>query len=87
MYSDVFLGLKHKHNMKNFFVDMFSSSEGVSHKRVISVFAVVCIGVYTFINNSDRGVEALEYICIAYGIGTVAEKFARNGKQKGLETE
>ncbi len=73
--------------MKNFFVDMFSSSEGVSHKRVISVFAVVCIGVYTFINNSDRGVEALEYICIAYGIGTVAEKFARNGKQKGLETE
>jgi hypothetical protein len=71
----------------NFFVDMFSSSEGVSHKRVISVFAVVCIGVYTFMHQSDRGVEALEYICIAYGIGTVAEKFAKNGKQKGPETE
>ena len=71
----------------NFLLDMFSSSEGVSHKRVISVFAVLCIAIYTFANKSDRGLEALEYICIAYGIGTVAEKFASSGKQKGSETE
>jgi hypothetical protein len=68
---------------KTFFLDMFSSSEGVSHKRVISVFAVFCIAAYTFAYHSDRGLEALEYIAIAYGIGTVAEKFAKNGNQEG----
>ncbi|MEY4332361.1 MAG: hypothetical protein RLZZ196_1099 [Bacteroidota bacterium] len=70
---------------KNFFLDMFSSSEGVSHKRVISVFAVFCIAAYTFIYHSDRGLEALEYIAIAYGIGTVAEKFVKSNKNEGSE--
>lgn len=59
---------------------MFSSKEGVSHKRVISVFAVICIGVYAFAYRSVRSIEALEYIAIAYGLGTVVEKFADNGK-------
>jgi hypothetical protein len=70
---------------KNFFLDMFSSSEGVSHKRVISVFAVFCVAAYTFLNKSDRGLEALEYIAIAYGLGTVAEKFAKNANKEGSE--
>jgi hypothetical protein len=69
---------------KNFLSNMFSSSEGVSHKRVISVFAVVSVGVYTFVYASDRGLEALEYIAIAFGLGTVVEKFAnKNGGQEG----
>jgi hypothetical protein len=73
---------------KSFFLDMFSSSEGVSHKRVISFFSVVCVAVYTFAKNSDRGLEALEYIAIAYGLGTVVEKFAkRNANQEGQPTE
>lgn len=59
---------------------MFSSKEGVSHKRVISVFAVMSIGVYAFMYKSVRSIEALEYIAIAYGLGTVAEKFTNNGK-------
>lgn len=67
--------------MKKIILDMFSSSEGVSHKRVISVFAVICIGVYAFMYKSVRSIEALEYIAIAYGLGTVAEKFANNGKE------
>jgi hypothetical protein len=71
--------------MDKFFSNMFSSSEGVSHKRVISVFAVGCVAFYTFANKSDRGLEALEYIAIAFGLGTVIEKFAKNGK--GSETE
>jgi choline-glycine betaine transporter len=66
--------------MKKIILDMFSSSEGVSHKRVISVFAVICIGVYAFMYKSMRSVEALEYIAIAYGLGTVVEKFTNNGK-------
>jgi choline-glycine betaine transporter len=65
--------------MKKIIIDMFSSSEGVSHKRVISVFAVICIGVYAFMYKSMRSIEALEYIAIAYGLGTVVEKFT-NGK-------
>jgi choline-glycine betaine transporter len=66
--------------MKKIILDMFSSSEGVSHKRVISVFAVICIGVYAFMYKSMRSIEALEYIAIAYGLGTVVEKFTNNGK-------
>ena len=67
--------------MKKIILDMFSSSEGVSHKRVISVFAVICIGVYAFMYKSMRSIEALEYIAIAYGLGTVVEKFTNNGKR------
>jgi choline-glycine betaine transporter len=66
--------------MKKVILDMFSSKEGVSHKRVISVFAVLCIGIYAFGYRSIRAIEALEYIAIAYGLGTVAEKFVNNGK-------
>lgn len=64
---------------------MFSSSEGVSHKRVVSVFAVICVAFYTFANQSERGLEALEYIAIAFGLGTVIEKFA-NKNAKRSET-
>jgi hypothetical protein len=73
--------------MKKIILDMFSSSEGVSHKRVISVFAVICIGVYAFMYKSMRSIEALEYIAIAYGLGTVVEKFTNGGNKKGLETD
>jgi choline-glycine betaine transporter len=66
--------------MKKIILDMFSSSAGVSHKRVISVFAVICIGVYAFMYKSMRSIEALEYIAIAYGLGTVVEKFTNNVK-------
>jgi len=73
--------------MKKIILDMFSSNEGVSHKRVISVFAVICIGVYAFMYKSMRSIEALEYIAIAYGLGTVVEKFTNSGNKKGLKTD
>jgi hypothetical protein len=64
----------------NFIVDMYSSSEGVSHKRVFGSFGFLCLIAYMFMYKSERAIEAVEYISIAYGIGTVAEKFTKNGQ-------
>jgi hypothetical protein len=74
--------------MKKFVVDMFSSSEGVSHKRVLGALGFVSLIVFMFINQSDRVVEAVEFCTIAYGLGTVAEKFSKKyGNQEGQQAE
>jgi hypothetical protein len=62
--------------MKKFLVDMFSSKEGVSHKRVLGAVGFLSLIAYMFVCKCDRAVEAVEYATIAYGLGTVAEKFA-----------
>jgi hypothetical protein len=64
--------------MKKFFVDMLSSSDGVSHKRVLGALGFVSLIVYMFIYKEVKAIEAVEYISIAYGIGTVAEKFTKD---------
>ena len=68
--------------MKKFLVDMFSSKEGVSHKRVLGAIGFLSLIAYMFVCKCDRAVEAVEYATIAYGLGTVAEKFANKYADK-----
>jgi len=73
--------------MKKFLVDMFSSKEGVSHKRVLGAIGFLSLIAYMFVCKCDRAVEAVEYATIAYGLGTVAEKFANKyATQEGQQT-
>lgn len=67
--------------MKKFLIDMVSSSSGVSHKRVLGAIGFISLIVYMFYNESDKAIEAVEFISIAYGIGTVAEKFTKQNKE------
>lgn len=63
-----------------FFKDMFSSNEGASHKRFLGAIGFVSLIVYMFVHKDIKAIEAVEYITIAYGLGTVAEKFTKNGQ-------
>jgi hypothetical protein len=63
--------------MKKFITNMFSVKDGVSHKRVLGALGFMCLIIYMFIYNDPVAIEAVEYVTIAYGIGTVAEKFAK----------
>lgn len=66
---------------KQFAVEMFSSSEGISHKRILGAIGFLALVVFMFVSCNDRVVEAVEFCTIAYGLGTVAEKFSnRYGK-------
>jgi hypothetical protein len=78
--------------MKKFLIDMFSSKEGVSHKRVLGALGFISLIVYMFIHQDIISVEAVEYVTIAYGLGTVAEKFVKKPKidpeiQENIEQE
>ena len=59
---------------------MFSSKEGVSHKRVLGALGFIALITYMFIYHDNVSVEAVEYVTIAYGLGTVAEKFVKKPK-------
>lgn len=72
--------------MKKFIIDMFSSSEGVSHKRVLGSLGFVALIVFMFMQKSDRAIEAVEFVTITYGLGSVAEKFSKKyGNKEGSE--
>ena len=74
--------------MKKFIIDMFSSSEGVSHKRVLGAIGFISLVIAMFTTHSERVVEAVEFCTIAYGLGSVAEKFSnRYGSKEGQPTE
>ena len=66
--------------MKKFIIDMFSSRGTTSHKRVLGTLGFISLITYMFIHHNNISVEAVEYITIAYGLGTVAEKFIRKPK-------
>lgn len=66
--------------MKKFITNMFSSKEGVSHKRVLGALGFLSLIIYMFIYHDTVSVEAVEYVTIAYGLGTVAEKFVKKPK-------
>jgi len=70
--------------MKKFLIDMFSSKEGVSHKRVLGALGFLSLIIYMFIHQDIISIEAVEYVTIVYSLGTVAEKFAKKSK---IETE
>jgi hypothetical protein len=67
--------------MKKFFVDMFSSSEGASHKRFLGGIGFLSLIIYMFAHKDIKAIEAVEYITIAYGLGTVAEKFTNKNNE------
>ena len=63
--------------MKRFLINMFSSKGTTSHKRVLGALGFISLITYMFIYHDNISVEAVEYITIVYGLGTVAEKFVR----------
>jgi hypothetical protein len=63
--------------MKRFLITMFSSRGTTSHKRVLGALGFIALITYMFIYHDSVSVEAVEYITIAYGLGTVAEKFIK----------
>ena len=66
--------------MKNFFIKMFSNNEGTSSKRVLGAIGMLSMIVFMFIHpTSAIAVETVGYVTIAYGLGTVVEKFANKG--------
>ena len=68
----------------NFFRNMVSSKGDVSSKRFLGAIGFISLIIAMFITLyakfdleiGKRLIEAVEYISIAYGLGTVAEKFA-----------
>jgi len=68
----------------NFFRNMVSSKGDVSSKRFLGGIGFISLIIAMFITLyikfdlevGKRLIESVEYISIAYGLGTVAEKFA-----------
>lgn len=79
--------------MMNFLKNMFNSKGDVSHKRVLGAIGflalIVCMVISIFVKPevelSKRLIEAVEYISIAYGLGTVVEKFANKNNNEILQ--
>lgn len=71
--------------MKDFFLKMFSNSEGTSHKRVLGTIGflslVVCLFICDPTHKSDI-ISAVEYVTMATVFGTVIEKFTNNPSKK-----
>ena len=70
---------KQTFTMKQFFISMFSNSEGTSHKRVLGTIGFIALIVFLFTSSDAHktaAVAAVEYITIATVFGTVVEKFA-----------
>ena len=66
--------------MKDFFKNMFSNNEGTSSKRVLGAIGLLSMIIFMFMNpTSNIAVETVGYVTIAYGLGTVVEKFAKKG--------
>lgn len=63
--------------MKRFLINMFSSKGTTSHKRVLGALGFISLIIYMFIYHDTVSVEAVEYVTIAYSLGTVAEKFVK----------
>jgi hypothetical protein len=67
--------------MKKFLTDMFSSSEGVSHKRVLgsigflALVLVLVVNSFYELNPDPEIVHAVEYLVMSTVFGSVLEKF------------
>jgi hypothetical protein len=73
--------------MKDFFLKMFSNSEGTSHKRVLGTIGFLTLVVFLFTSKEEHkefAVSAVEYITIATVFGTVVEKFAYGKTNKDI---
>ena len=73
--------------MKDFFLKMFSNSEGTSHKRVLGTIGFLSLVVYLFICEPEvkpEIISAVEYVTMATVFGTVIEKFTnKKSEDKG----
>ena len=70
--------------MKQFFLSMFSNSEGTSYKRVLGTVGFISLIVFMFTcaaPHKEVSVSSVEYITLATILGTVAEKFAKKSTQ------
>lgn len=71
--------------MKNFLIKMFANNEGTSSKRVLGAIGLLSMIVFMFMYpTSEIAVETVGYVTIAYGVGTVVEKFAKKGSTPEL---
>lgn len=70
--------------MKTFFKELFSSNDGVSSKRVLGAIGFLSLVVFMFMHQTIPSIEAVEYVTLGYGLGTVVEKFSnmKNKKSK-----
>lgn len=71
--------------MKDFFLKMFSNSEGTSHKRVLGTIGFLSLVVCLFICDPSHKpdiISAVEYVTMATVFGTVIEKFTNNPSKK-----
>ena len=76
--------------MKQFFLNMFSNSEGTSHKRVLGTIGFVSLVVFLFLSKDQHkevAVNAVEYITIATVFGTVVEKFVPKKPENTIKKE
>ena len=67
--------------MKQFLTSMFSNEEGTSHKRVLGTIGFLSLIVFLFTcaeTHKAEAISAVEFTTIAYGLGTVVEKFKNN---------
>jgi hypothetical protein len=73
--------------MKRFIKDMLSSSEGVSHKRVLGTIGFLALILTMLVNSfyelnpSPELITAVEYLVMSTVFGSVIEKFT-NGSKK-----
>jgi hypothetical protein len=72
--------------MRTFLTSMFSEDKGTSHKRVLGTIGFLTLIVFLFTcseNHKPEAISAVEFTTIAYGLGTVVEKF----RNKSTTTE
>jgi len=75
--------------MKDFFKNMFSNSQGTSHKRVLGTIGFISLVVFLFTckePHKEEAISAIEYLTIATVFGTVVEKFAPKNKETNGDT-
>jgi len=72
--------------MRKFLKSMLSEDNGTSHKRVLGTIGFLTLIVFLFTcseTHKPEAISAVEFTTIAYGLGTVVEKF----RNKSTTTE
>jgi hypothetical protein len=64
--------------MRKFLLSMWSEDNGTSHKRILGTIGFLSLIVFLFTcteTHKAEAISAVEFTTIAYGLGTVVEKF------------
>jgi len=73
--------------MRQFFKSMFSEDTGTSHKRVLGTIGFLSLVIFLFTCKEQAKPEvisAVEFMTIAYGLGTVVEKFRKQNNTPNI---